>query len=69
MVSGGPYFEDTEGRRRARYAVVTALLNAGWRPSDEDKLGYVWTFESCVERLWERRAPELLPYEWFVLPA
>jgi hypothetical protein len=64
MVSGGPYFEDGEGRRRSRYAVVTALLNSGWKPSDEDKLGYVWTFESCVVH-WERRAPELLPYEWF----
>jgi hypothetical protein len=68
MVSGGPYFEDSEGRRRSRYAVVTALLNSGWRPSDEDKLGYVWTFESCIENHWERRAPELLPYEWFVQP-
>ena len=66
MVQGGPYVEDGEGRRRSRYAVVTALLNSGWRPSDEDKLGYVWTFESCILKPWERRAPELLPYEWFI---
>jgi hypothetical protein len=66
MVSGGPYFEDAEGRQRSRYAVITALLNSGWRPSDEDKLGYVWTFQSCVNNHWERRVPELLPYEWFI---
>jgi hypothetical protein len=65
LLQGGPYFENGESRRRARYAVVTALLNAGWVPSDEDKMGYVWTFENCVEAPWARRVPELLPYEWF----
>ena len=65
MVPGGPYFEDGESRRRTRYAVVTALLNSGWEPSDEDKLGYVWTFESCIDNPWLRWAPELLPWEWF----
>src|SRR5262245_59327288 len=30
MVPGGPYFENGESRRRARYAVVSALLNSGW---------------------------------------
>src|SRR5262245_33031749 len=62
MVPGGPYFENGESRRRARYAVVTALLNSGWEPADEDKLGYIWTFESCKSRL---QAPEMLPWEWF----
>lgn len=65
LVPGGPYFEDGESRRRARYAVVTALLNSGWEPSDEDKLGYIWTFESCIDGPWQRWAPEILPWEWF----
>jgi hypothetical protein len=66
LLQGGPHFENGESRRRARYAVVMALLNEGWDPSDEDKMGYVWTFESCLEDPPERRIPELLPYEWFV---
>jgi hypothetical protein len=65
MVPGGPYFENSESRRRARYAVVMALLNSGWEPLDEDKLGYIWTFESCTADRWKRSAPEMLPWEWF----
>ena len=57
LIQGGPYFENGESRRRARYAVVTALLNAGWEPYDEDKIGYVWTFENCVENVGARRIP------------
>lgn len=68
MIPGGPYFEDSEARRRSRYAVVMALLRLGLRPSDEDHIGYVWTFDSCVVKSWERQVPELLPYEWFVPP-
>src|SRR5262245_32311829 len=65
MVPGGPYFENGESRRRARYAVVTALLNSSWEPSDEEKLGYVWTFESCTQDPRRRLAPEMLPWERF----
>lgn len=65
MVPGGAYFEDGEARRRSRYAVVSALLHTDWEPASEDKLGYVWTLESCIPAPSERRAPELLPYEWF----
>jgi len=65
MIPGGPYFEDGEARRRSRYAVVSALLHTHWEPASEDKLGYVWTLESCSETASQRRAPELLPYEWF----
>jgi len=68
-VLGGPYFEEGEARRRSRYAVVSALLQTGWEPVSEDKLGYVWTLESCIEPASARWAPELLPYEWFRIDA
>ena len=65
MVPGGPYFENGESRRRARYAVVTALLHSGWEPVDEEKIGYIWTFESCIDDPWLGGAPEMLPWEWY----
>ncbi len=65
FVPGGPYSQDSESRRRTRYATVMALLQAEWEPSDEEKLGFVWTFESCLDAPWTRLMPEILPYEWF----
>ena len=65
LVPGGPYFEDGESRRRARYAVTSALLNTGWEPADGEKLGYVWTFEGCIDDPWLRWVPDILPWEWF----
>ncbi len=65
FVPGGPYSQDSESRRRTRYATAMALLQAGWEPSDEEKLGFVWTFESCLDAHWTRLMPEILAYEWF----
>ena len=65
LVPGGPYAQDSESRRRTRYATVMALLQAEWVPDDEEKLGFVWTFESCLGAPWSRLMPEILPYEWF----
>lgn len=65
LVPGGPYSQDSESRRRTRYATVMALLQAKWEPDDEEKLGFVWTFESCLEIPWSRLMPEIVPYEWF----
>jgi hypothetical protein len=65
FVPGGPYSQDSESRRRTRYATAMALLQDQWEPGDEEKLGYVWTFESCVEAHWSRLMPEILAYEWF----
>jgi hypothetical protein len=42
-----------------------ALLQAEWERGDEEKLGFVWTFESCLDTPWLRLMPEILPYEWF----
>jgi hypothetical protein len=65
LVPGGPYSQDGESRRRTRYATAMALLQDKWEPSDEEKLGFVWTFESCLDAPWLRLMPEILPYEWF----
>ncbi|MBS1190946.1 MAG: rane protein of unknown function [Rhodocyclaceae bacterium] len=41
MVFGGPYAEDMEQRRRARYAVLSALQAAGYEPVNSRAIGYV----------------------------
>ena len=40
MLPGGPYPEDSEARRRYRYAVLGALHTAKYDPIDENHLGY-----------------------------
>ncbi len=40
MLSGGPYVEDAETRRRSRYAVLSALGVAGYVPWDAEHIGY-----------------------------
>ncbi|MGB6175809.1 MAG: hypothetical protein WBF43_05610, partial [Methylocella sp.] len=41
-VSGAPYFEDAEQRRRTRYAVLAGLERAGFVPRDARRIGYFW---------------------------
>ncbi len=41
MVFGGPYSEYAELRRRARYAIVTGLLESDYVPYDAEKLGVI----------------------------
>jgi hypothetical protein len=41
-VSGAPYSEDAEQRRRTRYAVLSGLERAGFVPSDAQHIGYFW---------------------------
>jgi hypothetical protein len=45
-VPGGPYPEDSETRRRLRYAVLAALHTAHYVPVDETHLGYFLTGEN-----------------------
>jgi hypothetical protein len=40
-LSGAPYAEEAEGRRRSRYAVLAALNAAHYVPDDEEHIGYV----------------------------
>lgn len=41
-VSGAPYSEDAEQRRRTRYAVLAGLERAGFVPRDARHIGYFW---------------------------
>ncbi len=56
-VSGAPYFEDAEHRRRTRYAVLAGLERHGFAPSDARHIGYF---------LWPDETPhQIVPYERF----
>lgn len=60
MVSGGPYAESVESRRRMRYAVLAALNAADYAPADTEHLGYF-----LPQSQPPRTLPEAVPYEWF----
>jgi hypothetical protein len=57
MLPGGPYPEDSETRRRYRYAVLAALHTANYDPIDENHLGYFETTKNepreIVAQTWE----------------
>jgi len=59
MVFGGPYAEDAESRRRARYAVLSGLAVKGYAPVDSEHIGY---FEKPREL---KFLSEKVPFEWF----
>lgn len=40
MISGAPYAEDRENRRRQRHAVTSALTENDYVPADAGRLGY-----------------------------
>jgi hypothetical protein len=41
-VSGAPYSEEQETRRRTRYAVLAALNTEGYVPQDSEHIGFYW---------------------------
>ena len=41
-VSGAPYWEDQEARRRKRYAVLAGLNAEGFVPDDPQHIGFFW---------------------------
>jgi hypothetical protein len=63
MLSGGPYAEDVESRRRTRYAVLAALNASRFEPVDSEHLGYFVPADGSP------KLPRVVPYEWFVLAA
>ncbi|MDN3920411.1 hypothetical protein [Roseateles violae] len=62
MVSGGPYAEYVESRRRTRYAVLAGLNAADYAPVDTEHLGYFLPDGNLRPPF---ALPEAVPYEWF----
>jgi hypothetical protein len=78
MVSGAPYTEDIETRRRARYAVLAGLYRADFLPVNRDHVGYLFinpgstnTKSVVVERPGAPRdasnpdTHDIAAFEWF----
>ncbi len=66
MVPGGPYADDGEFRRRARYAALAGLSQGNYFPEDPDHLGYIVPHGDFA-RLWltySERPPPFIGYEW-----
>jgi hypothetical protein len=67
MVSGAPYPERAEFRRRARYAVLAGLNETGLVPADEEHLGYIVPDHSrATAHPTEKPLPDFIAYEWLV---
>jgi hypothetical protein len=79
-VSGAPYSEDHEYRRRQRYAIVAGLARQGFVPRDAEHLGFFWPRalgkppdwrpeavppERKPSRVSSEQMPEVVPFEWF----
>jgi hypothetical protein len=66
-VSGEPYAENAEFRRRLRYAVVGGLESAGFVPKEQDHIGYFRPFRPVGPQLPANpKLPTVIPLEWFV---
>ena len=66
-VSGAPYSEDAEQRRRARYAVLSGLERAGFVPEDARHIGYFfWQLGEAPprEEAWRFIASPLPTFAW-----
>lgn len=57
LIPGGPYPEEEEGRRRKRYAVLSALATLNYVPKETEHIGY---FKTGMNDL-----PEIVPFELF----
>jgi hypothetical protein len=66
LVSGAPYAEDIEARRRIRYAVLAGLYEGGYAPENSEHVGYVTLKKSSAG---EPQDPDLAAYEWFRSPS
>jgi hypothetical protein len=60
MMLGHSYVGAEEYRRRTRYAVLSALMDAAYMPDDPEHIGYVTTDSARG-----RGYPRVVPYEWF----
>ncbi|BBO16905.1 conserved hypothetical protein [Candidatus Brocadia pituitae] len=59
MTTAERYAENFENRLRSRYAVLSALHVAGYKPKDAEHIGY---FERAIHG-----QTRIIPYEWFLL--
>jgi len=57
---GASYFEDSETRRRLRYAVLSGLHLEGYEPRNEQHMGYFRPRDHEMHGF-----PVAVPYEWF----
>ena len=62
MVSGTPYAEDVEFRRRLRYAIVSGLARKKFQPADAQHIDY---YSVCVTGPDKKSVKMVVPYEWF----
>jgi hypothetical protein len=62
MVSGAPYAEDVESRRRMRYAVLAGLYRADYIPVNNGHVGYVQLGEFYPATA---HARDVAAFEWF----
>ena len=60
MLPGGPYPEEEEGRRRKRYAVLSALATLDYAPKETEHIGYF-----KIKKQDELGLPEAVPFELF----
>ncbi|HRP27442.1 MAG TPA: hypothetical protein PLG77_03310 [Burkholderiaceae bacterium] len=63
MLSGGPYAERAESRRRTRYAVLAGVNARGFVPRDSEHLGYFYFSEQDAAESEAR--PAVIPFESF----
>lgn len=64
MLSGGPYPEQEEERRRKRYAVLSALDTLDYTPQEQELIGYFKT-SPAPDKPDGIRIPETVPFEVF----
>jgi hypothetical protein len=74
-VSGAPYSEEHETRRRTRYAILAGLSADGFIPEDPQHLGFYWPsatapLETTADSQPAKDAPQIslpkvVPFEWF----
>ncbi|ROH88226.1 hypothetical protein ED236_01790 [Pseudomethylobacillus aquaticus] len=63
MVSGGAAVGDNEARRRARYAVLSALQVQGYSPEDAERIGQVRIAPGTAPSSCSS-VPASIPFEW-----
>lgn len=60
MIFGGPYADDSEGRRRNRYAVLSSLIDRGYEPIYSRGIGYLNIGNAKAQ---SPGLPNLIPFE------